>query len=94
MGLPSCACVPPDGDDWTKPWLRECSYHGALRTEVEQLRQLCSHAGLLKAQEEHNALRAELAQLRHLYTRAGFIKAQEDHNAPRDEAERRKPDVL
>ena len=31
MGMPGCACIPPDGDDWTKPWLRECDHHKRLR---------------------------------------------------------------
>ena len=31
MGMPACNCVPPDGDDWTKPWLRECHHHAKQR---------------------------------------------------------------
>ena len=31
MGMPGCACIPPDGDDWTKPWLRECDHHRRMR---------------------------------------------------------------
>jgi hypothetical protein len=31
MGMPSCDCIPPDGDDWTKPWIRECDHHRAQR---------------------------------------------------------------
>ena len=37
MGLPSCDCVPPDGDDWSKPWPRECDHH---RQQREALRVL------------------------------------------------------
>lgn len=36
MGMPSCDCVPPDGDDWTIPWLRECDYHKAQREALKK----------------------------------------------------------
>lgn len=31
MGMPSCNCIPPDGDDWTVPWIRECDWHKRQR---------------------------------------------------------------
>ena len=38
MGMPGCACIPPDGDDWTIPWLRECDHHKAQREALEKAR--------------------------------------------------------
>lgn len=38
MGLPSCACVPPDGDDWSGKWPRECDHHRAQRIALEVAR--------------------------------------------------------
>ena len=35
MGLPSCGCVPPDGEDWSAPWVRECDYHQGLRVGLQ-----------------------------------------------------------
>lgn len=35
MGMPSCACIPPDGDDWDEPWLRECDHHRAQRQNLD-----------------------------------------------------------
>ena len=38
MGMPSCACIPPDGDDWSKRWLRECDYHKLQRERLDTAR--------------------------------------------------------
>lgn len=47
MGVPSCACIPPDGDDWTERWSRECDHHRnqreALRVAREALKQYAHH---------------------------------------------------
>ena len=38
MGMPSCNCIPPDGDDWTKRWLRECDHHRQQREALDDAR--------------------------------------------------------
>ncbi len=52
MGMPSCSCIPPDKDGGK--WIRECDYHREIRLERDFLERICSHAGLLSAQESHN----------------------------------------
>jgi hypothetical protein len=42
MGMPGCACIPPDGDDWNAPWLRECDHHKAQRLDAERWKRALS----------------------------------------------------
>lgn len=42
MGMPGCACIPPDDDDWTKPWSRECDHHKLQRVDAERWRKALS----------------------------------------------------
>lgn len=36
MGMQRCDCIPPDGDDFTVPWLHECDHHKAQREALEK----------------------------------------------------------
>lgn len=36
--VPNCDCIPPEGDDMSKPWLRECDHHLAQRKALELAR--------------------------------------------------------
>ncbi len=38
MGMPGCACIPPNGEDWSKPWIKECDHHKAQREALEKAR--------------------------------------------------------
>lgn len=40
MGMPACDCIPPDGDDMDRQWLRECEHHKSLRIDAERYRWL------------------------------------------------------
>lgn len=51
MGMPGCACIPPDGDDWTVPWIRECDHHKAQREALEK----AGSAGRHWHQRRHDA---------------------------------------
>lgn len=73
MGMPSCDCIPPDGDINGK-WIRECDYHREMRKERDFFRRLCTHAGLLAAQEEHNDAITRLEnRIRMLESRLGVF---------------------
>lgn len=57
MALNGCACVPPDNEDWSQEWIRECDYHAAMRLENERLRAaLCYVAD--NTMETHTLYRA------------------------------------
>ena len=58
--------------------------------EIERLREFCTHAGILKAQEEHNKLRAEQKTLRNAAVTATerAEKAEAERDALREDAER------
>lgn len=47
MGLPSCACVPPDGDDWSGEWPRECDHHRVQREALGAVKNALFKGGLL-----------------------------------------------
>lgn len=45
MGVPSCACIPPDGDDWTERWSRECDHHRNQREALRVAREALAFYG-------------------------------------------------
>lgn len=38
MSMPSCLCIPPDGDRWNGKWLRVCDYHKRQQRNLDLAR--------------------------------------------------------
>lgn len=57
MGTPSCDCVPPEGDDWSGVWPRECDHHRKQREAIEA----CRAVGIMAEHRVAHDLREALA---------------------------------